>query len=109
METLYTSPISPAQLKKSTVHDPVLSRVLEEVRTGWHNLEGEEFQCFNRKGEELSVHDCCLLWGSQLVIPETMRLRLLEELHAGHPGVSHIITLKLLPGVQFGGQVSMVR
>ena len=42
METLYTSPISPAQLKKSTVHDPVLSHVFEAVRTGWHNLEGEE-------------------------------------------------------------------
>ena len=88
METLYTSPISPAQLKKSTVHDPVLSHVLEAVRTGWHNLEGEEFQPFNRKGEELSVQDCCLLWGSRLVIPEAMRLRVLEELHAGHPGVS---------------------
>ena len=90
METLYTSPISPAQLKKSTVHDPVLSHVLEAVRTGWHNLEGEEFQPFNRKGEELSVQDCCLLWGSRLVIPEAMRLRVLEELHAGHPGVSRM-------------------
>ena len=40
METLYTSPISPAQLKKSTVHNPVLSRVLEAVRMGWHNMEG---------------------------------------------------------------------
>ena len=50
METLYTSPISPAQLKKSTVRDPVLSHVLEAVRMGWHNLEGEEFQPFNRKG-----------------------------------------------------------
>ena len=84
----------------------MLSHVLEAVRTGWHNLEGEEFQRFNRKGEKLSVHDCCLLWGSQLVLPETMRLRLLEELHAGHLGVSH---MKALPGVQFGGQVSMVR
>ena len=88
METLYTSPISPAQLKNSTVCDPVLSHVLEAVRTGWHNLEGEEFQPFNRKGEELSVQDCCLLWGSQSVIPEAMRQRVLEELHAGHPGVS---------------------
>ena len=43
METLHTSPISSAQLKKSTVHDPVLSHVLQAVRTGWHNLEGEEF------------------------------------------------------------------
>ena len=72
MKTSYTSPISTAQLKKSTVRDPVLSHVLEEVRTGWHNLECEEFQPFNRKGEELSVQDCCLPWGSRLVIPEAM-------------------------------------
>ncbi len=44
METLYNSPISPAQLKNSTVRDPVLSHVLKAVRMGWHNLEGEEFQ-----------------------------------------------------------------
>ena len=88
METLYTSPISPAQLKKSTVRDPVLSHILEAARMGWHNLEGEEFQPINRKVEELSVQDCCLLWGSRLVIPKSMRQRVLEELHAGHPGVS---------------------
>jgi len=34
------------------------------------------------------VQDCCLLWGSRLVIPVPMRQRVLEELHAGHPGVS---------------------
>ena len=90
METLYTSPISPAQLKKSTVHDPVLSHVLEAVRMGWHNMEGKEFQPFNRKGEELSVQDCCLLWGSRLVIPEAMRQRVLAELHAGQLRVSHM-------------------
>ena len=89
METLYISPISPAQLK-STVRDPVLSPVLEAVRTGWHNLEGEEFQPFSRKGEKLSVQDCCILWDSRLVIPEAMRQQVLEELHAGHPGVSRM-------------------
>ena len=76
------------------------------LRTGWHNLEGEEFQPFNRKGEELSVQDCCLLWGSRLVIPEAMRLRVLEELHAGHPGVSR---MKAIARSTVGGQVSMVR
>ena len=89
METLYISPISPAQLK-STVRDPVLSPVLEAVRTGWHNLEGEEFQPFSRKGEKLSVQDCCILWGSRLVIPEAMRQQVLDELHAGHPRVSRM-------------------
>ena len=57
---------------------------------GWHNLEGEEFQPFNRKGRSSHVQDCCILSGNQLVIPEAMRQGVLEELHAGHPGVSRM-------------------
>ena len=36
------------------------------------------------------MQDCCLLWDSRLVIPEAMRQRVLEELHAGHAGVSRM-------------------
>ena len=57
VDTLSTAPISSEQLKTSTAHDPVLSHVLRTVRRGWRNLEGEEFQPFNRRGKELSVQD----------------------------------------------------
>ena len=90
METLHTSPISSEQLKNWSARDPVLSRVLETVRMGWQHLEGVEFKHYNSRGEELSVQDGCLLWGNRLVIPETARQRVLDELHAGHPGVSRM-------------------
>ena len=90
METLHTSPISAVQLKNWTARDPVLSWILETVRMGWHHLQGAAFQPFNRRGEELSVQDGCLLWGSRLVIPESAQQRVLDELHAGHPGVSRM-------------------
>ena len=68
METLHTSPISSEQLKNWSAHDPVLSCVLETVRTGWQHLEGVEFKPYNSRGEELSVQDGCLLWENCLVM-----------------------------------------
>ena len=32
----------------------------------------------------------CVLWGSRVVIPRAGRQMLLEELHAGHPGVTRM-------------------
>lgn len=35
----------------------------------------------------MSVHKNCLLWGSRVVVPEALRLDVLNLLHANHPGM----------------------
>ncbi|XP_039213747.1 uncharacterized protein K02A2.6-like, partial [Crotalus tigris] len=39
------------------------------------------------KRNELSLSQGCLLWGNRVVIPTSMRTRVLESLHEGHPGI----------------------
>ena len=50
-------------------------------------------QTFNRKKNELSVQDGCILRGSRVVIPAVGRDKTLEQLHDCHPGVSQMKSL----------------
>ena len=39
---------------------------------------------------ELTLYDGCILWGSQLLVPELGREAVLQKLHCGHPGITKI-------------------
>ena len=59
-------------------------------RSGWKSQEEEEFQAYNRRKDELSVQDGCVLWGSGIVVPERAQHQVLEELHVCHPGMTRM-------------------
>ena len=42
---------------------------------------------------ELSTQDGCIMWGNRIVIHLPAQTQVLDELHAGHPGVSRMKTL----------------
>ena len=42
---------------------------------------------------ELSTQAGCLLWGNRVIVPPPGRQLILDELHAGHPGVSRMKSL----------------
>ena len=94
MEHLQASPITAAQIKRWTERDPVLSKVQEFVMTGWPSDEAsEELRPFRSRKLELSVENGCLLWGRRVVVPPQGREKVIEELHAGHPGASRMTHL----------------
>jgi hypothetical protein len=37
--------------------------------------------------EEITVHQGCLLWGIQVIIPEPLRKEILTMIHEGHLGL----------------------
>ena len=49
-----------------------------------------DIKYFVNKAEQLSVEDGCLLWGNRVVIPKTLRGKVLEELYQAHPGINRI-------------------
>ena len=48
------------QVRKATRTDPVLSRVLQYVMTGWPD---KQITLYFSKRLEITVEDGCLLWG----------------------------------------------
>ena len=45
---------------------------------------------FNRKRDELSVQDGCVLWGSRVIVRKKGQAQVLEQLHQCHPGVARM-------------------
>eukprot|EP00117_Sycon_ciliatum_P047528 scpid79697/ scgid33944/ Uncharacterized protein K02A2.6 len=67
--------------------DPVLSQVLHYTLNGWpEKVNNVDLQPFFAKRWELSVADNVLLWNDRVVIPMSLRVILLNELHSEHTG-----------------------
>ena len=45
---------------------------------------------FQLKKEKLTTEGGCILWGSQVIIPKSLRKNVLEQLHGVHVGVSRM-------------------
>ena len=93
METLQGSPVTAAQIKAWTDKDPILSRVRNLVLKGWQEMNQDSLRPYEQRKNELSIEDGCVLWGCRVVIPSVGREKVLEELHAGHPGISRMKSL----------------
>ena len=74
-------------IRQATQRDPVLTRVMENTKQGWPTVSEKELEPFQRKKDELTIQDGCLMWGSQVVIPPKHQAQLLAELHEGHLGI----------------------
>ena len=59
------------------------------VQQGWPTHVQDELKPYHVRRGELTVEANCLLWGRKVIVPvpEKLQSRVLEELHAAHPGV----------------------
>ena len=87
LETLQLSPITAAQIKTWTAHDPVLSQVQDPVLQGWTTTTEPELLPYQRRRDELSIHDGCTLCGNRIIVPPPGRAEVMSDLHDGHPGI----------------------
>ena len=88
MMEVVKSPVTEAELRRSTQVDPVLSVVLQRILEGGLDRETDEsFKPYLRKKHELTTESGCVLWGTRVVVPMALCTRVLEQLHEVHPGV----------------------
>ena len=94
MEHLTTTPVSTRQIKHCTDRDPLLSKVKRYVQQGWPEAVSEEnvMKPYERRKNELSLQDGCVLWGSRVIIPPSLRERIVQELHETHRGMARMKT-----------------
>lgn len=94
MEHLEESPVSARDIRRETRLDPLLSRVLQFVLSGWPEVcATTELKPFWTRRMELSVQQECILWGNRVVVPGSLRSQVLSELHDSHPGISRMKAL----------------
>lgn len=94
VQHLDDSPVTARQVESATRKDPTMSQVLQFVRQGWpDSCREKSLQPYTQRKNELSVHEGCVLWGSRVILPRSVRSAVLAELHQGHPGMSRMKSL----------------
>ena len=63
--------------------DPLLSKVVKYIMTGWPHHVDDVLKLFKMKELEWTVEDGCVLWGRRVVIPAKHQDLVLNELHSG--------------------------
>ena len=83
-------PVTADEVANATRRDKQLSKVLYHTRHGWPDSVGSEMRPFFLKRYSLSIEQDVLLLGIRVVVPESLRDRVLQQLHDTHPGVARM-------------------
>ena len=76
------------RVAKLTRYDPELSKVVHMIKDGWSDKDSsEKLKPYRDRRSELSVDNGCVLWGSRVIIPEKLRVDILDLLHSTHMGM----------------------
>lgn len=79
-------PINFQIVREATLRDTILSKVIKYIKYRWPKIIDINYTPFFRIKNELSVESECLLWNNRIIIPETLRQSILQQLHATHMG-----------------------
>ena len=90
VDNMELSSLSFRKVRQMTDSDKVLSRVRLSLQRGWGIFDDNSLLPFERKKDELSIHDGCILRGTRVVIPTKGRELVMDILHQGHPGISRM-------------------
>lgn len=66
---------------------------MKMISNNWSDTSfksGPDLQKFHRIHDSLSISNNIVLYGERIVIPSTLRKKVLSELHKGHPGINHM-------------------
>ena len=77
------------QFRKAQKDDPICSTVIKYTQNGWpvkHVIKGILKKYWGEK-DKLSVVDDLLLYGTRVVIPESLQYEILMKIHHGHQGI----------------------
>ena len=80
-------PVTSHSVERATRMDPILAQILHWTMRGWPTSVPRDFATYFQHRLELSTVDSCLLWGTLVVVPVSLRSQILELLHKGHPGI----------------------
>ena len=92
MIALERAPVTAREVNLHTARDPLLSKVKSMIEQNWPAQEDlpEEITPFKNRKDELVVENEIVLWGGRIIIPAALRMKVLDELHIAHIGMSRM-------------------
>ena len=86
-------PVSSTEIElihEETSKDPTLTLLRHYIHMGWpidHRMLPQELHTFWNYREDLSIENGLITKGARLLIPSTLRRKVLEQIHDGHLGI----------------------
>ena len=77
-------------LRRETQMDETLMKLTKVILTGWPDISAHvstSLQPYFNIRDELTVQDGILFKGERILIPETMKMDMLQRIHSSHIGV----------------------
>ena len=89
VDSLNKTPINCKDIAYHTDKDSDLCLVRKYIKIGFPmHLKDSVLRSYKNKSNELSIIDNCILYKNRVVIPKSIREKVLIQLHAEHPGMS---------------------
>ena len=91
-DTMRQLPVSKKDIQIMTEEDSELRELSEIIKKGfWPKVKpGSNWNAFQSKATDLTLHDGILFMGVRAVIPKKLQQRILRMLHQGHPGITRM-------------------
>ena len=80
-------------IHEETRKDPILNILMHYINIGWpceRRMLPQELHLYWNFQDELSVKDGLATKSSRLLIPSTLRWKMLEQIHEGHQGIGEM-------------------
>ena len=82
-------PVTSQAIRTATQRDPILSQVTRYTLKGWPEQIPDTLKIYHSKMPELTVEEDCLLWGGRvIIIPHSLKEKVMAELHKEHLGIA---------------------
>ena len=84
-------PVTSRQIRESKRKNPLLAKVYNYIMTDWHEkMSDDTLHPFFIRRHELSAEQGCIMWGLRVVAPPNWRIRIMDDLHEGHMGMTRM-------------------
>ena len=83
-------PVTVKQVQVATRRDPVLSKVVTYIMSGWPDQVSDEFKPYYSRREEIGIQSGCLMWGIRVILPKSLQQQVLQALHENHPDITRM-------------------
>lgn len=82
-------PLTFSDLAEATNNDETLSRVKGRLQNGWKKEDREDAALapFWKRVGELCIEEGVVLWGRRVLVPSSLRRRVVQLLHSDHTGI----------------------
>ncbi|CAB4017439.1 transposon Tf2-1 poly [Paramuricea clavata] len=83
-------PVELQQIKDETAKDGTLQILTEQVMQGWPDSIKKTQQAIKpywNNRDDISIQEGVLLLGSRIIIPKSLRQKILQKIHSGHQGM----------------------